>query len=169
VSPGRASSQRAAAGLRNSASGRHERGLDVAGAEDVDAHDVQRVGAAREPGVELDARARRGDLRQLGDGRVDGFGKPGAGPANFEVGVARERLHAQRKLVDRGPVDELDRVTERDAERNGYHGKQRARAVVRQRAAQDRPGVGDHRRASDTARRPCPRADRGLTRLRDSR
>ncbi len=121
----------AVAGIRDQA------GLHGAGAEDVDADDLQHVVAIGELGVDLDDRARHGDLRQArASSRIDRFVETAARAAHLEIGVAGEKLHAERELVDRGAGDERHRVAERDAERDGEHRQRAARLVLRQRAGE---------------------------------
>ena len=63
---------------------------------------------------------------------------PARGPRTSRSASPGEHVHALRELVDRRRVDELHRVPERHAERDREHGERDAHPVLRQRAAKHR-------------------------------
>ena len=85
--------------------------------------------------VDFDDRTRHGHVRHPRDAGIDCLRKAATRPAHLEIGVAGERPHTLRQLVDRGRVDELHRVAERDAERDRKDRERDAHPVLRERAA----------------------------------
>jgi hypothetical protein len=135
--------------------------LQVTRAKHVDADDPQRCVPPGELGIDFYHGARDGHVPQPRDLWIEGFRKAAARPADFEIGVAGQRLHALRKLVDGRGVDELHRVTERDPERYRDHRQRGPCPVLRERRARDhrnRTGMHRHFGASPSRLRTSTRS-----------
>src|ERR1700675_3935238 len=81
--------------------------------EYIDPNDLQRIAAIGELRVELDHRARRGNLAQPGKSRIDRFVETAPWTSHLKIRIARKKLHPERELVDCGTGNELHRVAER--------------------------------------------------------
>src|SRR5205823_2396645 len=111
--------------------------------QDVDAYHAQRALGAGDGDVELEHGANEAQLRQLGDARVERLGKAGAAAAYLDVGFTGHRAHRGGRVLDRGAVDEMHRVAERDAEGDASHRERQAAArtvrVEQREKSQHRP------------------------------
>src|SRR3984893_3227523 len=118
---------------------RDQAGLHDACTEYLDSYALQCVAALGELRVELDHRARRGHLAQSGKYRIDRFVETAPRTSHLEIRIAREKLHAERKLVHCRTGNELYRVAERNPERDGEHRQHAARLVLRERSGKHEP------------------------------
>ncbi len=118
-----------------------QRGRKQRSAEDVDADDAQRG----EPGrrtrhrrhrrLDLDDRARRVDLGQRSDARIQLLVEADPPAADREVGLPEHMAHRAREFVERGGVDQVDGVAERHADRDRDDLHDRPQRVVARVAA----------------------------------
>ena len=111
-------------------------GLHGACTEGVDADDLQHVAAIGELGIDFHDRARHRNLGQPRQLRIDRFIETAARSSHLEIGVAGEKLHAERELVDCSAGDELHGVAERNSERDREHRQRAARLVLRERTGE---------------------------------
>ena len=123
--------------FRELGSGRREE--DLVGRQQLRPPLAQRIDAdqpdgplgPRQPGVELQAGAHRGDAGEPGDGRIERLRKSAAPAPYFQVRLAGEAAHRRGELVHRGAVDQVHAVAERDTEGDAEDREQRppARAM----------------------------------------
>ena len=114
----------------------------MAGTEYIDTDELQHVATIGELRVELDHRACRGHLAQPGKCRIDRFVETAPRTSHLKICIARQKLHAKRKLVHCRTGNELYRIAERDPERDGEHRQHVARLVLRKRSGKYEPQRG---------------------------
>ncbi len=134
--------------------GRHEGRLDLHRAEDVDSQHVQAFVAIGEARVDLDHGAGGGDLGPARKLWIHGLVEARTRAADLQIRITGERLHAQRKLVHGGAVDELHGEPQRDPEGDRQYGKAGAQPVLGKRRRQYRP---QHARRGHVSRLPVER------------
>ena len=127
---------------------RHQRLRQGGGAEDVEADDRQH-GRARfveteHRHVELQHGAGQFDGRMRDDPREQLFVEPLARRGDGRVGLPGDGAHRRRELAQRRRVDQVDRIAERDAHRDGEDLHQRPQAVLPRVAGEDVPGEPPH-------------------------
>jgi hypothetical protein len=92
--------------------------LYLALAQGVDADHAQRALRAGDADVELEARVHPRHAWKAGDLRIERLGKAAAPAAHLQVGFAGHRAHGSSEVFHGGPVQQVDAVAERHAERD---------------------------------------------------
>jgi hypothetical protein len=113
----------------------NERGIDRRCAKHIDAEDGKRLVTIAQLHVDFDDGTGDRDVAIARKRRIQHLVEAGARAAHFEIRIARQQREARRQFADRGPIDEIDRVAECYAERDGHDGDERAAAKRRTHAA----------------------------------
>src|SRR5882724_643361 len=138
-----------------------ECGLQDCRAQDVETDDAQRLFRAGDADVELERRAHGAYARQPRDPWVERLRKARAPASHLDVGFTGDRADRRGDVLHRGPVHQVDRIAERDAERDARHGERDpaarpVRVEEHEQAQHARalyaPPVGSERQAFGTRR-----------------